>query len=81
MGGTDMTIAPMGSAAPMMEMVPVERIEVPAGGATPLEPGGYHVMMLDLSEPLTDGAVIELTLTFEQAGEIVVDAVVGDGAP
>ncbi len=65
--------------APLMEMVHVERIDVPAGATVVLEPGGLHVMLLDLVEPLTEGAEIELTLTFETAGEVVVTAVVGDG--
>jgi hypothetical protein len=35
-----------------------------------LEPGGYHIMLLDLAEPLEDGDTFELTLRFEQAGEM-----------
>jgi copper(I)-binding protein len=68
------------TTAPPMEMVAVERIVVPAGETTSLEPGGYHVMLLDLLEPLAEGSEVELTLTFEQSGEIVVGAVVGDAA-
>lgn len=67
--------------SPMMEMVPVERVDVPAGGVAELKPGGYHVMLLDLTEPLSAGDRIVLTLTFEVAGPIEVTAVVGDGAP
>jgi copper(I)-binding protein len=74
MGDTSMT-------APMMEMMPVERIDVPAGGTTSLEPGGYHVMLLDLAAPLETGEELELTLTFEAAGDITVTAVVADSAP
>ncbi len=68
-------------SAPMMEMVPVDRVEVPAGEVLSLEPGGYHVMMFDLVEPLVAGDELEITLTFEAAGDVVVTAVVGDGAP
>lgn len=67
--------------APMMEMVPVERIEVPAGGTTTLQPGGLHVMLLEMPAPLEEGSELELTLTFELAGDVVVDAIVGDRAP
>lgn len=70
-----------GSSTPMMEMVPVDRIEVPAGETVSLEPGGLHIMLLELVEPLEAGDEIELTLTFEVAGEVVVAAVVGDGPP
>ena len=72
---------PMDSSAPMMEMVPVDRIDIPAGGVAVLEPGGFHVMLLDLVAPLEPGTTVPLTLTFEVAGELTVDAVVGDGAP
>ena len=85
MSGDDMTGGDMGTTdstmAPMMEMVPVDRIELPAGGTAALQPGGYHVMLLDLVAPLAEGDQLELTLSFEVAGEIVVTAVVGDGAP
>lgn len=78
MGDTGGTTA---TTAPMMEMAPVARIEVPAGETVALEPGGYHIMLLDLAAPLADGDELEVTLTFEIAGEIVTTAVVGDRAP
>ncbi|HSP05370.1 MAG TPA: copper chaperone PCu(A)C [Acidimicrobiales bacterium] len=76
-GATDTSMA----GAPMMQMQPVEDIPVPAGESVSLEPGGLHIMMLDLAEPLEVGTTIEITLTFEQAGEVVVDAEVRDMAP
>jgi copper(I)-binding protein len=85
MGGTETTTGEMGgegsTTTPMMEMVPVDRIEVPAGETVALEPGGLHVMLLELVEPLAAGDLVRITLTFEVAGEVVVDAVVGDAAP
>ena len=65
----------------MMTMSPVDQIEVPAGGTAVLEPGGFHIMLLDLVEPLAVGTTIELTLTFEQAGEVVLTVDVLDTAP
>lgn len=81
-GGMETTV-PDGSTteAPMMEMVQVERIDVPAGESVDLAPGGYHVMLIDLAAPLAAGAEVPITLTFEKAGDIVVTAVVGDAAP
>ena len=70
-----------GAAAPMMEMRAVESIAVPAGETVTLEPGGYHVMLLRLVEPLVAGASIDVTLTFEEAGDIEVVAEVRDVAP
>jgi periplasmic copper chaperone A len=77
-GGT--TDTSMGDA-PMMQMQPVEEISVPAGETVTLEPGGLHIMMLDLAAPLEVGTTIEITLTFEQAGDVVVTAEVRDMAP
>jgi periplasmic copper chaperone A len=54
----------------------VEAIIVPAGKSVVLEPGGYHVMLVDLKQPLKQGDLIKLTLVFERVGEIEVDATV-----
>lgn len=56
------------------QMRPVGSVEIPAGGEMVFEPGGYHVMLFELSEPLVEGGTIALTLTFEEAGEIEVRA-------
>jgi copper(I)-binding protein len=69
------------TGAPMMEMHAIDRLEIPAGETVTLEPGGYHVMLLDLVSPLEAGSTIELALTFENAGEVVVEAEVRDSAP
>lgn len=45
-------------------------LEIPAGGAVTLAPGGKHIMLMGLTGPLAEGAEITLTLTFEKAGEI-----------
>ena len=58
----------------VMAMRPVEAIEIPAGGEVSLEPGGYHIMLIDLQQPLAAGDSVELTLIFEQAGRITVTA-------
>lgn len=79
-GSTGMTGTTMAGSG-MMQMKPVDRIPVPAGGTAELKPGGYHIMLLELPEPLETGATFEITLTFEEAGEIVVTATVRDTAP
>ena len=58
----------------MMTMTPVDRIELPAGETVSLEPGGYHVMLLELAVPLEAGSTVTLTLSFERAPEQTVDA-------
>jgi copper(I)-binding protein len=51
----------------VMKMAAVPSLNVPAGGAVELKPGGYHVMLMDLKAPLTDKATVPITLTFENA--------------
>ncbi|MCE9622752.1 MAG: copper chaperone PCu(A)C [Actinomycetia bacterium] len=84
--GSDTTMA-MGSDTTMamgdgeMTMRPVEFIDLPAGVAVALEPGGYHIMLLDLVQPLEVGTTIQVTLVFETAGEVTIDVPVLDEAP
>jgi len=70
-----------GEGGEMMTMKEVEEIAVPAGETVVLEPGGYHVMLIDLVDPLVVGDKIEITLVFAEAGEVVVEAEVRDTAP
>ena len=48
-------------------------VEVPAGGMAELKPGGFHVMLMGLKQPLQEGDSFPVTLVFERAGEITVD--------
>lgn len=54
-----------------------EGIEIPAGGTVELAPGGFHVMMMGLVQPLAENACVEVILTFEKAGELPVMLNVG----
>ncbi|MGE0725355.1 MAG: copper chaperone PCu(A)C [Alphaproteobacteria bacterium] len=58
----------------VMRMRPVPAIDLPAGGTARLAPGGFHIMLLGLRRPLKDGDRVPLTLTFEKAGAIAVEA-------
>jgi periplasmic copper chaperone A len=40
-------------------------LELPAGKAVDLKPGGYHVMLMDLKEQLKEGSTVPVTLVFE----------------
>ncbi|WP_428928309.1 copper chaperone PCu(A)C [Marinibacterium sp. SX1] len=58
----------------VMQMLHVEEgFVVPAGGMHMLERGGDHVMLMGLTGPMTQGDTVTLTLTFEHAGDMVVD--------
>ena len=65
----------------MMTMAEVEKIPVAAGTTVALEPGGYHIMLMELAKPLVVGEKVKVTLTFEKAGDVVVEAEVRDNAP
>ena len=60
-------------------MGPVDRIEVPANGSVALEPGGYHLMLLGLTQLPAVGDTVELRLTFQEGGEVTVQAEVRAG--
>ena len=62
-----------------MTMVEVDSIELPAGDTVVFEPGGYHVMLLGLVEPLEVGDTFELTLTFASGAEETVTVEVREG--
>ena len=58
----------------VMKMTPVEKIEVPANGKVELKSGSFHVMLIGLRHDLKEGEVVKLTLTFQNAGKIQVEA-------
>jgi len=51
----------------VMKMAAVPSLDLPAGKAVELKPGGYHVMLMDLKSPLEKGAKVPLTLKFQDA--------------
>ena len=42
-------------------------LDLPAGKAVELKPGGYHVMLMDLKAPLAKDTSVPMTLTFQDA--------------
>ncbi|TVR98476.1 MAG: copper chaperone PCu(A)C [Rhodospirillales bacterium] len=60
----------------VMRMRRIDAVEVPAGGTATLEPGGLHVMLINLRSPLVEGESIPLMLRFANAGEITIDVAV-----
>jgi copper(I)-binding protein len=52
----------------VMKMAEVKGgLDLPAGKAVELKPGGYHVMLMDLKAPLTKDTTVPLTLVFKDA--------------
>lgn len=78
-GGTGETMnpdemTPEQMAEQMKKMRRVNSIEIPAGETVMLKPGGYHVMLLELADPIEEGETIPVTLEFERAGTVKVEA-------
>jgi periplasmic copper chaperone A len=56
----------------ILRMRPVAAVDLPPGGTVTLQPGGFHLMLIGLKEPLIQGQSVPLTLRFERAGEVQV---------
>lgn len=57
----------------VMKMRPVSEIPVPAGGEAVLKPGSFHVMLIDLEQPLKVGDVVPITLGFDDGSSVKVE--------
>ncbi|MBZ0106116.1 MAG: copper chaperone PCu(A)C [Sulfuricella denitrificans] len=58
----------------MMKMRPVKDIEIKAKGETALQPGGLHIMLIDLKQPLKEGENVAISITFEDGSSKKFDA-------
>lgn len=61
----------------MMMRELTEGLPLPAGQAVELKPGGNHIMLLAVANPLTEGQTIPLTLNFAAAEPVTVQAIIG----
>ncbi|MBN8762766.1 MAG: hypothetical protein BGP20_08030 [Thiobacillus sp. 63-78] len=69
----------------MMRMREVKAVELPKGKTVSLEPGGFHIMLMNLKKPIVVGDSIPLTLVIESDGkrqtvEVKAEARAMDGA-
>ena len=69
----------------IMTMREVPSIELAAGKALDLKPGGYHVMLMDLKQPLQVGSAVPLSLKFRNAAgvesRVEITVPIGKAAP
>lgn len=56
-------------------------LPLPAGETVSLEPGSFHIMLLDVAEPLVVGDEFEVTLQFENADDVALTVEVAESAP
>ena len=65
----------------VMTMQRVDSIELAPGEQVEFAPGGYHVMLFGLQQPLVAGHTYPMTLKFAQAGDVNVEVhISGDEA-
>jgi periplasmic copper chaperone A len=60
----------------VMKMSEIPALDIPANGQVELKSGGYHVMMMSVSQDLKEGEMMKMTLTFEKAGPLEIEAVI-----
>lgn len=56
----------------VMRMNPIPELIVPAGASAALEPGGNHIMLMDLQTALVEGGALIVTLTFDDGSQQIV---------
>jgi len=65
----------------VMKMEPAGTVEIPPGETVTFKPGGLHIMLMKLRQPLKKGGTLTLTLRFERAGAVTIEApIAGPGA-
>jgi periplasmic copper chaperone A len=77
-GGMGDTAPPSDQGFAMMGMRQIDALPLLAGETVSLEPGGYHLMLLELAEDLVPGQEFDLTLEFEVGGPRTVTVTVRD---
>lgn len=57
----------------LSRMLPVERVEVPAGGKVAFAPGGFHLMLMQPNRKVEVGDRIKITLEFAGGQNLTTD--------
>jgi copper(I)-binding protein len=54
----------------VMKMEPIQGLEIPSRDEVQLKPGGLHIMLIEVNQPLAPGDAVPIALHFEKSGEI-----------
>lgn len=65
----------------VVTMTPVEEVPVAAGATVEFRPGGNHIMLIDLAEPLEAGDTFTATLRFASGRSLPTEVTVADNPP
>jgi periplasmic copper chaperone A len=57
----------------MMRMRRIERIDIPAQGEAVLQPGGLHIMLIGLKQPLSPGDTVPITLIYADGSTLDIE--------
>lgn len=68
-------------AAGVMRMRQARSLSLPAGGRLAMEPGGLHLMLIGLYQPLTEGEIVPVTLHLGDGRTLEVPAEVRRATP
>lgn len=58
----------------VMQMRRIPEIAIPAGGSATLAPGGLHLMLIGLTQPLVEGEPVAIELVFEDGRRQALEA-------
>ncbi len=58
----------------VMRMRPIKKLELKKGETTVLQPGGHHIMMIGLKQPLTVGEKVDIDLEFSDGSHQKISA-------
>lgn len=58
----------------MMQMAMLKELPIPAKGSVVLEPGSYHLMLIQLKNKLTQQEKVDLTLQFSDGSSLDIEA-------
>ena len=78
---TDEMDSEMGDLGAMTMRELTDRLGLTAGETVSFEPGSYHVMLVDIAEPLEVGDQVEVTLEFDHAASMTITVEVAASAP
>ena len=58
----------------MMKMADAQNVYIPAHGKAVFEPGGYHMMLVNINKPIKPGDIVPITLHFQGDHSLMVKA-------
>lgn len=67
--------------AGVASMKKVDRLEVGSGKSIELKPGGLHLMLIGMKQPVLDGETVKVKLKFERKGDVDVELKAQKSAP